>query len=202
LGYSLSWCAVRGKDAKAVLDELGLCPTGDRELFAESPLVAAQLSAGWYVVVADHDERFQSEELRARLSQRCEVVTCDVEEHVMYSAASGWQNGQVLWSVQHAGSDGLDDLRTEGQPPAVFADIRARLQAELADHDRDADYLFDVPIELAKALVGYRHDEDLAADDEEPFEVLADAKANTAPETPTATKAANTSWFKRLFGGR
>ena len=204
MGYSLSWCAVRGKEAKVVLDELGLHPTGEREAFAESPLVAAQLPSGWYVIVADHDERFQAEEVRVRLSLRCEMVSCDVEEHVMYSAASGWQNGQMLWSVEHAGSDGLDDLHTEGQLPAVFPDIRARLQAELAENQRDADYLFDVPIELAKALVGYRHDEDLPASDEEPFEVLAEAPTSAASVTPaeTATKAASISWLKRLFGGR
>ena len=38
--------------------------------------------------------------------------------------------------------------------------------------DADVDCIFDTPIELAQSIAAYRHDIDLAGEDEEPFEIL------------------------------
>jgi hypothetical protein len=43
-----------------------------------------------------------------KLSAGCEIVTGDVEEHVMVSVATGWMDGQKLWSVVH---DGQRDMQ-------------------------------------------------------------------------------------------
>ncbi len=98
-----------------------------------------------------------------------------VEEHVMFSYASGWSDGMKLWSVLHESEQSIDHLETTGDLPAAFASIRDRLRAEqqqAGGEAADLDHVFDVPVELAKALTGYCHNE---ARDDAAFELLADA---------------------------
>ena len=65
-----------------------------------------------------------------RLSAGCEVVTGDVEEHVMVSIAIGWKDGQRVWSVTHDAQRDIEHLQTEGELPAAFTSIRDRLRFE------------------------------------------------------------------------
>ena len=55
-------------------------------------------------------------------------------------------------------------METAGAVPVVLADIQKRL-AEKQDagggERADLDYIYDIPAELAKALTGFRHDEDI-----------------------------------------
>jgi hypothetical protein len=53
----------------------------------------------------------------------------------------------------------------------VFASVRDRLSAEQVGR-QDADYIFDVPIEVAKAPTGFRHNEDISGAPDEPYEEL------------------------------
>ena len=93
-----------------------------------------------------------------RLSAGCEVITADVEEHVMVSVATGWKDGQRVWSVTHDAQREMEHLQAEGELPAVFTSIRDRLRAEQQEaggRRADVDHLFDVPVELAQTLTGY-----------------------------------------------
>jgi hypothetical protein len=171
MGFSLSWLAVRGKTPEALLEQLGLSRTGEHEEIPESEIVGAQLPGGWYVVVNDHDVRFVDDAVLEMVSVGGEAVTCFVEEHVMCSAATGWKNGKEVWAVIHEAERGLEHLAEDGRLPPELAAIRDRLGAEEAD---GVDYIFDVPVELAEALTGFRHDRDFpgAAEGDQPFEIL------------------------------
>ena len=162
MGYSQSSLAVFRKPADAVLASLALRPTGERAAFPESPFVSATLPSGWFLVVADGAEHdIISEERLGQLSTACQVVTCTVEEHVMVSEATGWRDGQRLWRVTHDAQTSIEDLQTEGELPSAFAAIRDRLAEEqrtAGGKDSDTDYFFDIPVELAMSLTGYRHD--------------------------------------------
>ena len=57
---------------------------------------------------------------------------------------------------------------------------------EQAAGDSECDYLFDIPVETARSVAGYRHDEDVPGLSGEVFEVLA------RPGKP--------SFWKRLLG--
>jgi len=215
MGYSLSWLAVKGKSPAAVRDALGLRPTGQREEFPESELCAAELPGGWYLIVSDHTEHVAPDAVLQTLSAGGELVTCFIEEHVMASAAAGWQNGRKLWSVTHDSHRGHDHLAAEGDLPPAYAAIRDRLVAKQRQEDLEkppqsrpmfkrkitdlsqmrCDYLFNIPVDLAKALTGYTHDEDIPGQTGEPFEVLAGSLP--APSASPAKK----SFFKKLFGG-
>ena len=92
----------------------------------------------------------------------------------MVSAVSSWRDGVLSWSVVRDCESGLLNLEETGTLPADYPSIRARaIERQEASVGQGVDYLFDVPVELAQSLVGYRHDEDVEGAGEEPFEVLA-----------------------------
>ena len=79
----------------------------------------------------------------------------------MCCSATMFENGGPVWSLSHDSSKGVMHLQTDGQLPKDFADIREKLFGE-QDSDggpvSDTDYIFDIPVELAAAVTGYRHD--------------------------------------------
>lgn len=195
MGFSLSWLAVKGKASETVLSELDFRATGAEGLEGESPAVGGMTPTGWYLIVLDGAEhQLIGASTLERLSQGCEVLTCTVEEHVMFSQAAGWRDGREEWRVTHRGEDGPVGLEVEGMVPAQLHAIRDDLTAKQdAEGGANAgvDYLFDIPVVLVQVFTGFKHDE--AAPDEEPlaFEVL----------EPTQDAASvRQSWFQRLLG--
>jgi hypothetical protein len=181
VGYSLGWVAVRGRDPQDLRTLVGGRDTRTREL-----------PGGWHLVIADRGEHFVQDALLARLSAGAEAVGCFLEEHVMYSAAVGWVNGQKIWSVMHDSARAVTHLQVAGDAPPALEAIRQRresAQRAAGGDTAQVDHLFEVPIELAKAVTGYRHDED---DDE------ADGPS-PAPQAPTSL-AAKPAWWKRWLG--
>ncbi|GMV80874.1 MAG: hypothetical protein AMXMBFR7_20580 [Planctomycetota bacterium] len=180
MGYNIYWLGVRGKANDVVLSELGFCGTGKFEESPEGKYSAVLLSTGWYVIFANETGYYPSLSDLNQLSQNAEVLLCQIMEGSMYSEASHWRLGTMVWNVTHDSSRGLKHLHVRGEPPAAYHKIRESL---LQKQDMDTstyqgmgvDYIFDVPIELARAITGFRHDEDILYLDEdivEPFELL------------------------------
>ena len=109
----------------------------------------------------------------------------------MISKATGWKDGRLRWSVKH---DVLKDQRlpldVQGEPPAEFAAIREKAFAEQAAGDPDCDYIFDIPVETARSVTGYRHDEDVPGLSGDVFEVLA------PPDERAFLKKLFDGWFR------
>ena len=195
MGFSLSWLAIKGASRETSLSALGLRGTEMFEELPESPLTGVRLPTGWYMVVSNRGQclAFMEDKTLARVSASTEVVTCFVEEHVMCSHAAEWQGGRELWSLMHtADTGGIEHLEIKGEPPPFFAAIRARLRAkqqEAGGKKAEVDYIFDIPVETAQQLTGYRHDRDIPGAGEKPFEVL---------ETTDATP--KRSWLRRVLG--
>jgi hypothetical protein len=160
VGLSSSWLAVRGKPSEAVLQELGLAPTGERdELPAESPIAGVTLPGGWYAVVLDHDF-FEDETIRDA-SSGCEVVAGFVEEHVMYSRAEQWRDGGLIWRLVHDAQEGILDLQLEGDLPPECEAVRKRLLDEQEAAGGEAagvDYIFEAPPDVARLVTGFSYD--------------------------------------------
>jgi len=196
MGASLSWLAIRGKSPSEILDELHLRPTGVAGLEGESPLVGAMSDAGWYLIVARGAEhRLLGATVLERLSAGCVVLTCTVEEHVMFSRATGWRDGRRLWAVSHRGEDGPTGVAEEGALPPEYPPIRDRLMAQQeaeGGSKADVDCLFDIPVVLVQAFVGYKHDEVNPAFEARGFDVL----------EPERSEPAKQGWLGRLFGRR
>jgi len=173
MGYSLSWAAVKNGEPESVHACLGVRPTGVFEEIAESAVNGALLPSGWYLVLFNRKEL--GDATLKQLSLLGEVVHCFVEDHVMFSSASGWSHGRLVWSVVHNCEKGRYHLETKGVVPASLKTIHERLrtaQYTEGGEESDVDYIYDVPAELAKDLTGFRHDQDATGMAEKPFEVL------------------------------
>jgi hypothetical protein len=174
MGYSLSWVAVKA-DPKAVYAALNVQPTGEREEIPESAFCGAQLSGGWTLIVFNRKE-LKDKQL-ATASRIGETIHCFVEEHVMVTVASGWRDGKQIWRVTHDGQKSADHLSADGQVPPDFAPIRDKyLAKQTAEPEEDVDHIFDIPVELARALTGFRHDQEFSGVGEKPFDVLEPSK--------------------------
>jgi hypothetical protein len=170
MGYSISWIAIRGKDRDVVCSEFHVEPTGEFEDVPESPVVGARLPTGWYLLFIN-DRSLPGSGVLGKLSTRAELVCCFVEEHVMCSSASGWQNGKEQWSVTRDAQQGLTHLESTGDLPWAYAAIHDDLSRKQVGKT-NVDYLFDIPVELAKSLTGFRHDEDFFDAPSKPYERL------------------------------
>ncbi len=156
MGASLSWFAVRGKSLDAILQNFGLKNVGKG--YRKTPYCGGELPSGWVLVIHGRHE-FTNDEVR-RLSRGCEVIACFVEEHVMVSRAANWKDGEQIWSVSHDSGEGDNHLDVEGNPPAGFVDIRDNFMKQ-QEHARNVDFIFSIPLELARQIVGYSHEESL-----------------------------------------
>jgi hypothetical protein len=160
VGYSISWIAFQAMGKDDIPPLFGLIDTGESDEANESPISAAALPTGWYVVFFN-DYSFVTPERLSKLSAGCTIVACQVEEHVMASASFCYKNGQHVWAVAHESEKGRYDLSIDGDPPDVFSDLRDRLlkeQHEAGGDKAKVDFIFDIPLELAAGLCGYRHD--------------------------------------------
>jgi len=176
MGFAISWLAVSGRSPESVLGELGVSRTGRAEEFPESPITCAKLPSGWFLVFANEfDSPLVSERTLGALSAECEVLACQVEEHVMFSSASYHANSQQIWYVEHDAQKSIYHLRSQGRLPGQFDDLFAGLKKQQDDDggtESDVDYIHDVPVALASSIVSFRHDQDIAGASPESFEVL------------------------------
>jgi len=118
MGYSLSWIAVKGTSPEETRSLLGARPTDAWEEFPESRITAAELPAGWYLLVFQRKEL--GHELLKKLSSRGELVYCYVEEYVMVSSCAGWRQAEMIWSIVDDGQQGIRSLQVTGHPPRGF----------------------------------------------------------------------------------
>jgi hypothetical protein len=184
MGFAISWLAVSGKEPQHVLKELQLNRTGENEEIPESPISAAHLPNNWFLVfINEFDSPFVSANSLARLSANCKVVSCQIEEHVMFSSATFYSNGAETWRVAHDAQAGILNLSTSGQLPSEFAGIYTSLKTKQEDaggDEADVDYIHDVPVTLAQVVTSFRHDEDIPGSEPVPFEVLGQDIAQAA----------------------
>lgn len=200
MGYVLHWLAVRGGTAATVLPHLGLLGTGRREDTPDSPLLGAELPGDWYLVIANGGERQQVNEAAAlRLSQANDVIYAEVDERVNRCSTHHFQAGREAWSARHDAQRGVTHLEVSGALPPHYPGIRDALAAQqtAAGTAAAVDYYFSIPLELARSLTGYLHDDDMAGMGADPFEVL--TTSTHAHSAEPAKKPG--SWWRRAFGG-
>jgi hypothetical protein len=160
MGFSISWVGFKNLSKAEVLKRSGFHDTGVHDEANEAPFSLAELPTGW-VVLFSNDFDYGSSEHLIGLSSGAMVLSCQAEEHVMFSAAHCYANGQEAWSVSHDSQKGRYEISTRGTLPPAFAPIKIRLSAKQDDSGGAAsnvDYTFDIPVELAAELTGYRHD--------------------------------------------
>jgi hypothetical protein len=88
---------MKGGNREKACSVFRLRQTGRLEELFESKIAGAQLPSGWALVLFNRSTI--NEWLLEDLSKFGDVVSCFVEDRVMFSAAMGWKHGGVLWSV-------------------------------------------------------------------------------------------------------
>lgn len=163
MGYSISWFAVRTDDLDQLFGMAEVSPTTVSDEWLESSLSGGGLQGGWYFFQAKGcDHPLISDNSLSRISTLGDTIACSVEEHVMVSTAEGWKDGARSWSIAHDAQEGIFDISADGELPDHFEAIKdelfARQNAE-GGEDADVDFIFDIPLRVAKKICGYKHDE-------------------------------------------
>ena len=78
-------------------------------------------------------------------------------EETRFSLATEWRNGAPVWSVSHEAGEGEAQIAVDGALPEAFEAVRAEFLAA-ADGRSEAEKAFEVPVELAFRITGFRHD--------------------------------------------
>ncbi|RYD99014.1 MAG: hypothetical protein EOP61_14955 [Sphingomonadales bacterium] len=153
-----SWLAVRGPSKAELLDMLGLEETGEigwnREV--ARPYAYASVPSGWTIIFANFNGLADIENIRD-LSRHGMVLACDFQDQVDAPSAIliAARDGAKLWEIGVVG----DEITETGTAPPELEPIRDRYAVQLAE-DPGCAWMYEVPLELAKALCGFRHDED------------------------------------------
>jgi hypothetical protein len=185
MGFDISWLAVKGKNQQIILDQMGLDKTNSFGEFFDHPVTGFSLPDGWYLIVMDdRANKYIPDELLAKMSAGCIITTCQIEEYTMYSSVAQWENGKLSWAVVHDGDKAKDDLTVTGTPPEAFGAIRDDYAESQKEDDEageeEVDWYFEIPLELAKQITGFKHDEVLPGIPEDGFEILAPRKSDAA----------------------
>ncbi len=161
MGFNIVWLGFENATKEEVSSLLSARDTGRDDPYNESPVSAGELPSGWTILFANDVTRLSEERLK-RLSEDKDLIVCAVFEGPMVSQAIRYRKGEVAWSVTHISENGIYDLKVNGEPPEAFETIKARLFADQKAEENDGaavDFVFDIPIELAKHLTGYRYDQ-------------------------------------------
>ncbi|UPK01560.1 hypothetical protein [Bradyrhizobium sp. 170] len=178
MGFNMSWIFVEGINEDALYEALDLVATGEtpdpHDLGTSYvPLAGAALKSGGCAVFARYalvmDATVGTNPARlTRLPARSRCVTCVVLEHAMVSYASLWQDGHFVWQIRH---EGRGHFEVRGNLPSAFADLRdIAMEKQRAQEARSksgewgVDYFFDVPLDTAATITGYRHDHMVESD--------------------------------------
>jgi len=172
VGFNMSWTFVDEINEDALYEALDLAATGETpdpyDLGTSCvPLAGAALKSGSCAVFAEYslvmDATVGTNPARlTRLPAKSRCITCVVLEHAMISYASLWQDGRHVWQIRHDPAQGEQHLEVSGDLPSAFANFRDvaldKQQAPGKSGPWRVDYIFDVPLDTAAAITGYRHD--------------------------------------------
>jgi hypothetical protein len=174
VGFNMSWVFVDEINEDALYNALDLAATGvtpDEHDLGTShvALAGAALKSGWCAVFANYalvmDATVGTSPPRLmRLPARSRCITCVILEHAMVSYASLWQEGRYVWQIRHDSSQGRGHLEVRGDLPSEFGDFRSiAMDKQRAEDARrksgewGVDYFFDVPLDTAATITGYRN---------------------------------------------
>ena len=118
----------------------------------------AELPNGWVVLHANDSTHAYNH--AALFSLKHSVLSVGVQEFALTSLAAFHVHGKQILSVNDVEDKGVFDLTLTGSVPSQAATIRDRLLAVQQSEGEDlrVDHMYDVAVEVAEAICGYRHD--------------------------------------------
>lgn len=165
MGFSVSWIAVKDKNQRAILDFYGFSETDEKHDMPESELCASVFPNGWFFIWFNEIESpYLKQDVLASLSLDCTVIACVIDEHCMYSSSEYWINGEIIWKVFHDSHEGMYSLNKSGSLPDFFNSLESQMIAnqELEGGKKaEVDLIFEIPLETARRITGFKHDEEM-----------------------------------------
>ena len=159
MGFKISWIGFNGLGLAECLRRLRMKATDVLDEANEAPFSLAQIPNNWIILFAN-DFAYVSDERLAELSAGATVIGCRIHEGVMYSDAALFNSGHKIWSISHYFGAAPLDLNIAGDLPSEILTIRDRLLAEqkAADPIANIDHVFDIPVQAAELVTGFRYD--------------------------------------------
>lgn len=189
MGFKLSWIAFQDTTRADILDKVGLRDTGEPD--EHGAFSGADLPKGWFLLLT-RDFDFVSPARLENLSEHCRLVACQVHEGIMASGAFCYERGGEIWQVTHDSDKGARDLSASGSPPPAFDLIRRQLTRRQDEEPYEKrfllpiDYIFDIPVDTAFAICGYRHTEWKFSWGEPKFTRLEPVSPHSTASSPSA----------------
>lgn len=174
MSINLTWFAIQGVDPETFLERAGFEDTGEPDEYYEAETCGGQMPDGWYVLVTEKMGLVDPAKLK-QWSAGGRLIACVVYEGAMNSLAMEWRDGKQVWSVFWDGSAEEKQLQVEGQLPESFEAIKTDITNLQAEADRDGgevDLVFELPLDLAEEITGFRHDQAGFDEDIPVFNVL------------------------------
>ena len=162
MGFAASWICARGLTLASALEALDLVETGQAAEPWRTPFSCAELPGGWLAITSTNPDWMLPQKVQT-LSTGGPAVGCFMSDYVMNSGACAYEQGKQVWWVLHEPEEGITNLTHGGKPPARFETLLAKA---LKDHEaytpdpHEVDFVFDVPIDLAVSICGFRPDDD------------------------------------------
>ncbi len=164
MGTSTSWIAVEGASVAELAAHLRFVAAPDDGEIDGAPQ-ATIVPSGWALIVSRMKNAGVVEDARTLrgLARRWRTVACDEESHIMYAAACEWRDGREVWAVAHSSAETAVPLMIRGALPPGSIEVREKWLAqdvEAAASGARVDYVYEIPLEIARLVVGYRLDSD------------------------------------------
>jgi hypothetical protein len=174
MGISLSWVAVKGLQSEQALLRLSLKQTAKKCEYLPAGIASHVLPENWFLVTARRcDHRLVKSKSMSGLSVGCVAVACNIEEHVDFTSSELWQNGTLVWRIEHQGEEDPENLSATGELPIRFHELLSSVESQDSEN-LDGHFHADIPLILAKEFSGFRHDETNPAINYSSFEELSD----------------------------
>ncbi|MCE2563646.1 hypothetical protein [Komagataeibacter sp. FNDCF1] len=161
VGYRVGVFLMHGIDRATALCRFGQEDTGMAEDACPAPAAIASLPGGWTALWCNDEvqtRRFAA--MSGPCSTDATIIASYIDEPGYYSAATGYHDGARIWDVSHTGQTGPHDLHTSGTPPVILDEVVAAMKMEEAQSGYSPgmiDFYFDIPVELVRALTGFRY---------------------------------------------
>ena len=168
MGYRTLLIAVKGKNRSKIFEEYQVKGTSEFSEVADSDVSSCQFNGFTIFVVNDYIE--PDDKLFEKLSLGATLISSYVNESVMVSYSTCWENGKEHWNILHDSQEDILHLEGHGNLPDSYETIKAKMM-KLQEGDKEAavDYIFDVPVQVFHKRVGLKYD---VYDEEMRWEVL------------------------------
>ena len=189
MGYRCRWIAVRAGDGAEILSFLRFSIVQElREQVYDTGLHAVAMP-GWFVVIGDGSEFMDLVERSHAegLSERNEAILFCADDSDLYAEVSSYVGGVTSWSISYNGGAGAEAPTVDGNVPASTLSLLAAAvdEQDAASEGKPAfDRIYEAVAEIARGVVGFRHDQTSSAGEHLPVYRLEPLdRARSAPQT-------------------